>query len=286
MTKQRNTTSAALATSSASELATTGDAEESAALAELTSFFDDVGNIGLDDVGGEDIKLAVKLWNMKGLDKNGRSYPRDVFFDTISESTSDEIDAVFLLTQKTKRYDEFDNALDKTIVHCESRDRVTGTMRDGATRACKGCPDDGWFKGDDGKPHRKCGEVHNVIGVERLTGKPFAMRFKKTSLKPFRQYVMAHHWGARKTADGKRANVPFFVYAVRLALKMHESGKYALPVLTRGEMLPKKEVLSLADSAQTYLEMVSTLLASADEQSEKHATSDREGTITADDFVE
>lgn len=259
---------------------------ESAALAELVDFFDEVGNVGLDDVGGEDVKLGVKLWNMKGLDPNGRSYPRDVFFDTISETTSDEVDAVFLLTQKTKRFDEFDNALDKTIVHCESNDRITGTMKSGVTRQCHGCPDDGWFKDADGKAFRKCGEVHNVVGVERLSQKPFAMRFKKTALKPFRQYVMAHHWGARKSKDGKRANVPLFVYGVKVTLRMHESGKYALPVLTRGDMLPSDDVRGLADVAKSYLEVMSTILASADAQSDRHSTSERDEGLSGDDFVE
>lgn len=275
----------ALATAGEAELAPLDPADESAALAELGAFFDDVGVDGLEGVGGEDIKLAVKLWNMKGLDKAGRSYPRDVFFDTVSETTADVVDCVLLLTQKTKRFDSFDNALDKTIVHCESQDRVTGTMKDGTRRPCNGCPDDGWFKDETGKTFRKCGEVHNVVGVERLTQKPFAMRFKKTALKPFRQYVMAHHWGARKAPGSKRANVPLFVYGCTLRLKMHESGKYAVPVFERGAMLPPPEVRSLADVAKGYLEHMGQILASADAQAEKHSTSERDENIGADDFV-
>lgn len=277
----------ALATSSGDALAPMTDEAEAAALAELGDFFDDVGVDGLEDVGGEDVKLAVKLWNMKGLDKNGRAHPRDTFFDTVSETTQDAVDCVLLLTTKTKRYDSFDNALDKTVVHCDSTDRITGTMQDGATRACKGCPDDGWFRDDNGKAFRKCGEVHNVVAVERLTQKPFAMRFKKTALKPFRQYIMAHHWGARRGANGKRANIPLFVYGCTLTLKMHESGKYALPVFERGAMLAPADVRPLADVAKGYVEVMSQILASADAQSEKHSTSEETGgAMTADDFVD
>jgi hypothetical protein len=119
-----------------------------------------------------------------------------------------------------------------------------------------------------------------------LTQKPFAMRFKKTALKPFRQYVMAHHWGARRAANGKRANIPLFVYGVTIKLKMHESGKYALPVLARGDMLGAEEVRGLAEVAKGYLEVMSTILASADAQSDKHATSERDENISSDDFVE
>jgi len=268
-------------------LATSDDSNEAAALAELEEFFDEVGFDGLEDVGGEDVKLAVKLWNMRGLGKDGRSIPRDVFFDTIDETTSDTIECVFLLTQKTKRYDSFDNALDKTIVHCESGDRITGTMSDGTRRPCNGCPDDGWFKSDEGKTFRKCGEVHNVVAIERASQKPFVIRFKKTSLKPWRKYVMAHHWGARKGRDGKRANVPLFVYSCGLTLKMHESGNYALPVLTRGDMLARDEVLACGESAKAYVEIMGEVQKHADEHESAHASSDRQdGSLSSEDFAD
>ncbi len=98
---------------------------------------------------------------------------------------------------------------------------------------------------------------------------------------------MAHHWGARRAPGGKRANVPLFVYGCTLSLKMHESGKYALPVFERGAMLAPADVRTLADVAKSYVEVMGSILASADAQSDKHATSEGDGgNMSADDFVD
>lgn len=264
---------------------TSDEEREAAALAELGDFFDSVSIDGLEDVGGEDLKLGVRLWNMKGLDKSGRAYPRDVFFDTISEDTSEELDAVLLLTQKSKRWDSYNNATEKTEVHCASEDRITGTMADGTRRACLGCPDDGWFRDDEGKPYRKCGEQHTVVAVERLTQKPFLIRFKKTALKPFRNYLMQHHWGMR-SSGGKRANIPLFVYGCRITLAMHESGNYAVPVLTRGDMLPRPDIEAMHENAQAFVEIMGEVQKHADEHESAHAAGESDGNLSADDFAD
>lgn len=265
---------------------TSDEEKEAAALAELGDFFDNEVQVdGLEDVGGEDLKLAARLWNMRGLDKAGKSYPRDVFFDTISEETQEEIDCVFLLTEKSKRWDSFDNSLDKTIVHCVSPDRMTGTMADGTKRQCGGCGDDGWFQDEEGKAYRRCGEVHTAVAVEVETQRPFLIRFKKTSLKPFRNYVMQHHWGGRMSG-GKRKNIPLFVYSCGLSLKMHESGKYALPVLTRGPMLDRETMGTMHENAKAYKEIMSQVLAHADVQDAKHSSSESDANLNSDDFAD
>jgi len=272
------------------------------AFGELADFFDEVGVDGLEDVGGEDVRLAVILWNMRGLDKRSKPYPRDVFYNTITEDTAETIDAVFLLSQKTKRWDEYDNALEKTVVHCESRDRITGTRSDGTRRPCAGCPDDGWFTDDDGKARRRCGEIHNVVAVDRLTQKPFAIRFKKTGLKPWRNHLMAHHWGARAAIDPKtkkrvRANVPMFCYASQISLKMHESGNYATPAIepieqgrdARGNpsyLLPVDDVKAYGESAKAYLDVMGDVLDHTDTQASAHDSAPRDDALSANDFAD
>ena len=264
---------------------TSSEEKEAAALAELSDFFDEVQVDGLEEVGGEDLKLAVRLWNMRGLDKAGKAYPRDVFFDTISEETQEEIDCVFLLTEKSKRWDEWDNGTEKTIVKCQSSDRLTGTTEDGTKRPCGGCEDDGWFRDEEGKAYRRCGEIHTAVAVELGTQKPFLVRFKKTGLKPFRNYVMQHHWGGR-VSGGQRKNIPLFVYSCGLSLKMHESGKYALPVLTRGTMLDRETMSSMHESAKAYKEIMGRVLAHADAQDSKHTSSESDANLNSDDFAD
>lgn len=281
-----------------------------AALAELSDFFDEVGVDGLEDFSGEDIKLAVLLWNLRPntKDKSGEGMRKDRFFNTVTEESCDSIDLVFLVSKKTKRYDRFDNALDKTIVLCESRDRITGTTRahpdiaENTERPCKGCPDDGWFTNADGNPVRRCGEVHNLVAIERLTQRPIAIRFKKTGLKPWRQYASAYHYGGRVKLDKSgrkvRANVPLFCYVVRLSLKLAENGNYATPIFEPVEqgrdkngngvyLMPRDEVLTYGEYARDYVEIMSEVLNVADAHTAAHDTSeggDRDDNLSADDF--
>lgn len=277
-----------MATKKKSEALVTSDEEkEAAALAELTDFFDNVDVDGMEEVGGEDVKLAVKLFNMGGLDATGNQRRKNTFFDNVTEETQDELDCVFLLTQKTHRWDQFNNAEKKTEVLCQSPDRITGTMADGTQRPCEGCTDRGWFRDDDGKPFKKCGEVHNVVGIERLTQKPFIVRFKKTNLKPWRAHLMQHHYGARQKADGSRGNIPLFAYSCNVRLAMHESGNYSLPVFTRGEILSRDEIQVMHESAKGYLEMMGEVLSHADSVDSKHSTDESDANLAnSDDFAD
>ena len=74
-----------------SALATVDDA---ATLAGLADEFDALGIDGLEDFGGEDIKLGVLLWNMRPntKDKNGNPLKKDVIFNTVTEETADNVD--------------------------------------------------------------------------------------------------------------------------------------------------------------------------------------------------
>ncbi len=274
---------------------TSGEEAEAAALAELSEYFDGVDVDGMGDVGGEDIALAAKVFNMGGLDKNGNARQRNVFFDTITETEQTTIECVLLLTRKSHRWDEYNNAEEKTEVHCASDDRVTGTMRlpverDGDQRTCKKCPDRGWFKDPEGKPTKRCGEVHTVVGVEHATGRPFLIRFKKTGLKPFRSYLMQHHYSARKAVNAKtgqagRGHIPLFAYECTVALEMHSSGNYALPVLRRGSMLSKDRMDEMHESARGYLEIIGEVLAHAEVVDTKHVAVSDAG-LGADDFAD
>lgn len=265
---------------------------DAAALAELGDFFDNVKIDGLEDVGGEDLKLAIKMWNTPGLDGSGSPYPKNALYDTITEETSSSVEAVLLLSQKSHRYDSYDNDKNKTNVLCSSEDRKTGTTDKhpdhdpGTERPCKGCPDTGWFRDDKGKPFRKCGDVHTVIAVERLTQRPFVTRFKKTGLKAFRSYLMQHHVGTRIDKAGKRANVPLFVYAMTLSTEMHKDGNYATPVLTRGDMLSREEVTHMHDQAKTYSEIIEDVLDHADAVDSKHDAPPTDAGMSASDFAD
>lgn len=265
---------------------TKAEQKEVNALSELSDFFDSVDIDGMEEVGGEDIKLAVKLFNMGGLDAGGNQRRKNTFFDNLTEETQETIGCVFLITQKTHRWDEYDNDKKKTNVLCDSPDRISGKLREnGEIRPCKDCPDTGWFNDEDGKPFKKCGEVHNVVSIERLTQRPFLIRFKKTALKAWRNYLMQNHYGARRTANG-RGNIPLFAFECHLSTKMDDSGNFALPVFERGQVLTKDEMNNMYENAKGYLEMMAEVVKHADVVESKHTADERDSGLTSDEFVD
>lgn len=266
-------------------------------LAELDVAAD--GEDGLGEASGEDLKIASKVLNMPGVGEDGRSIPPDVFYDTVDRTTKERLDAVLVYLHKTNLYSVFNEATAKTERICQSYDRVTGTwLETGQQRACKGCPDDEWRR-EEGKPKKNCGPVYNIAAIDRETRMPFWLRFKRTSLAPIKQHLQRHHLG-RRIVGGKRTNYPLFAFRVSLSARLSEGGKkkYALPVIDRGEVLTREEMLQCQEAAAAFRENVIPLLQHSDEQIDKSGAVDTSfdtetlgapaaGTAGAgDDFVE
>lgn len=217
--------------------------------------FDD----GLGEIEASDVKLAALVFNMKGVDRSGDPIAPNVFFNTLEETTTKKVSLVLLQLHKSHHYSEFDNAKNETVTHCRSFDRVTGTMADGGTRACNGCPHQEW-RSVEGKRKRDCAEVWNMFGVDRNTQTPVVIRFKKTSQPAIKDYLNKFHIGKRIAVVGgkqKRVNMPLFAFTCEASLKMDDTGKYAVPVLERGEVLPKEEIQAYAvesENVRAYME--------------------------------
>lgn len=222
---------------------------------------------GLSEANSEDLKIASKVFNMKGKDANGRQIPADVFYDTIDLTVKLTLHAVLLYLHKTNVYSVYDNADSRTRVVCRSFDRVTGTLQDtGQQRPCKGCPDDQWYT-EDGKRRKNCGPVYNVAGIDRENSMPFWIRFKRTSLPVIKSHLQRHHLG-RRIVQGQRVNYPLFAFGVELSCTMSDDGKYALPVIQRGEVLPSAEMASAREAAAAFRENVIPMLSASEAQVE------------------
>lgn len=222
---------------------------------------------GLGEVSAEDIKIAAKVINFKGTDpKTGRKIPEDAYYDTVDETVTDHIDAALLHLHKTNLYSLFDTAENRNRIVCRSFDRVTGTMQDGTERPCQGCPDAVW-RTEEGKRTRNCGPVYNMFAVDRTTRMPFVVRFKRTSLPVIKSYLQKYFIG-RRVKDGKRLNYPLFAFGTALTCKMSDDGKYALPVLTRGELFSEDEIRAHADAQKFLRENMLGLLDKVEAQAE------------------
>lgn len=247
-------------------------------------------NDGLDEIDNTDIRIAAKVFNFKGVDAKGRKIPEDAFYDTVDETVKEKLDAAFLHLHKSNLYSVYDNSESRTRIVCRSYDRKTGTMDDGTERKCEGCPDAVW-RTEDGKRTRNCGPVYNMFGVDRETQLPFVIRFKRTSLPVIKSYLQKHHIG-RRIVKGKRDNYPLFCFRAELSCKMSDDNKYALPVLTRGEVLGPDEIKSHAENAKFLRENMFGLLEKTEEQvaaSEAPDTTfdpDKFGGETGNDFVD
>lgn len=253
--------------SSSAALATVEEKKPAAALAlaqsdELASVLgdEDLGVTGLEEVDSSDIRLASLIWNFQGLGPDGRQRPKDVFFNTIDESSSEKKRVALLVLHKSRSYAEFVDGSTKR--RCTSWDGVTGRVGEGLAgfepgqeRPCAGCPDYEW-RTVNGKRGRKCTDVHNVVAVDRETNQPVMLRFKSTSLAPWKNHLNKHFLG-RRVVNGKRGNYPLFAFETLLSLKLEKNGNnaYAVPQLERGEVLSAEEIRSHAESAKVFREV-------------------------------
>ena len=249
----------------------------------------DLETDGLEEIDQEDIKIAVKVFNMKGTDEAGDPIPKNRFYDTITEEVQKSLEGVLLTLHKTNEWREFDEGEGKSNVMCRSYDRITGTMHDGTERPCNGCPDAQWRTDDDGKRFRNCGPVYNFVGLERLTQQPFILRCKKTSLRPAQQYLSKHFIG-RRIVGGKKKHYPLFAFETSVALKMADGGSanYAIPTFERGGVLPKEEIERYANEAKFFREKVMPLMAKATEAdvSDDGARTGGDDTFNPNDFAD
>ena len=276
--------------------------DEANSLAVLDDFEFEVN--GLEEIDADDLRFAVKVWNLKGKRADGPGlYQVNEFLDTLTEKTSRELHCVFVTLHKTNDYSFYNNDTQETVRVCTSYDRVEGTLRvvhpelgqpAGTVRACDTCPDLEWHKDDKGKNVRNCATVYGVIGVElddaRKPLSPFMIRFKRTSLKPFQTYLQKHHIRRRQDPKtGKMVDVPLFAYSAKIRLEADEKGNYATPIIERGDVLPRDFLAQLAEQAKSFREMANDVTRAAETKESQHHTDDvveaNGQSLRSDDFV-
>lgn len=234
---------------------------------------------GLSEMRSSDFKTPFMLFNLKGRmsDDAQTKITQDVFWDTVDKVARPELNFVLLNTHKSNQYGLFVQAEKRTRRMCSSFDQVTGTFEDGRQRQCKGCPDTKWVKQQDGKSRSNCSEVLDWFCLELDLRKVFILRFKRTSLDPAKAYLQAYHYGKRPLPDGRRANMPTFVYRVHARLQMDPKDTHALPVLTRGAMFSAAEVAELSQTATHIGQTLAERMTEAEASAETNGNAESDG---------
>lgn len=290
----------ALATNEPSDLALAS--RDDTLLADALDF--DFSDDGLSEVEDSDFKLPIITFNVKGKDEAGQPRRIDWFFNSQTEEQFPTLRCAFIHLHKTNSFARFDNGKNQTIHYCGSNDRIEGRMRaqhpdlrdvhEGDVRTCATCPDQKWGKSADGKNVRNCDEVDGVFGMlldEQLRPTDgFLMRFKRTSLAPFKLHLNKHHLNKRVLPNGKRGNVPLFAFEVNIKLETSANGNYATPVLSRGTVLPKATIQALAEQAKFFAEIGAEATEAAERAERKNESgadvaSGAGEAIRGDDFV-
>lgn len=177
---------------------------------------------GLEEVDASDIRIASWGWNKtKKNPETGRPYNKDEFVNSITGETKTVLKLALISMKKTREWSEYDTASGTTDVHCRSWDAVTGTMKDGKERQCKGCPDFEWKTTADGKRRRNCTEVQVVLAEDRDDRQPVIVRFKSMALKPWRNYFNSF---LNRAIGGKRVTLPLFIAETTMTLELIEKG--------------------------------------------------------------
>jgi len=204
-------------------------------LDELLDAFPDAPDGYSHAVGADKIRVARRIFNTPGLDSAGNKIPPNVYYDTVSEVTMPDIEAVLVDTHGSRAWTRYLDAEDRTQVLCSSPDKVTGVLADsGEVRVCATCPDAQWRPMPNGKRGVNCHEVYQVFCVDLREHVPFIITFKRTSEPVWLTHLNKHHILKRKAASGRpTGNQPLWSYRVRLTLKLSDNHRYAIPVIEK-----------------------------------------------------
>ena len=295
--------STGLATTPQAALAPAGS---DAALNALLDQFD-FSNDGLEAVDKEDFRLPVIVWNLKGKDERANKMRSlDEYYDTLNERYYKQLHCAFIHLTKTNSFARFDEARNETIIHCTSYDRVVGRLRtrhpdiptlaEGTERKCAECPDYQWRKNEKGKNTKNCNVVYGVFGVmlddQLHPTDGFMIRFKRTGLQPFQQYMQRHHIGKRRIGMDLR-NWPLWMFEVTMTLQVDKGGNFAVPVIEKGRELPVETLRALAEQARYFADVGDEATRAAEAQETRHEAAEPMGggaaaggaTVTSDDFT-
>lgn len=217
---------------------------------------------GTEEMGAADVRLATWALNTKGTD-NVVTRPNE-FLNTVTEEVKPKLRLAILTNHKTRQWRE--NVDNQPVTRCRSWDGVTGEMEDGKQRQCDGCPDYEWKTDPNTKKRsRRCGDVYNLVAIDRESGEIGVLRVKKAATKKVREFYQRYfHKKRRVTITDQNTNkpktvvrdYPFFAFETVVGATMMKGDGFvwAEPTFELGGLLPKDELLAYRDLAVSFLE--------------------------------
>lgn len=247
---------------------------------------------GTEEMGREDVRIPTWALNAKGTNiETGRPVAIDEFWNTLSGEAKARLRLVVLSNHKSRAWRENDKATNKPVDRCRSWDNVTGQMEDGSERPCKGCPDYEWrTDAVTKKRSRRCGDIHNLLVMDRETSEIAMVRVKKAATKAVKEFYQKYFHKKRRVEQtdqsGKKRMVfldfPFFVFETVVESKMvsdNAGHNWAVPVFTIGGRLMKEEILVCADLVRSYLTDFVDRVRTSAEAADRVDTSEPDGEV-------
>jgi len=235
MAPKKESTALAPVTTTALDLALPPDLAEE--LGELNA---------LGELSREDRPLPVLAYNMKAKDETGAWIRKDIFYNTATEETIEDVECVLITVKKTRRHANYIEGQGTEIL-CRSDDLKTGVDIDGKQIECASCPKKNWLRNE--KP--QCGLTYNFVGVDLKTGQPFVVRTKGASLPPTRKHIAKHFTSKLRLKSGQFADYPLFVFKTKLTLDTPE-GTYAVLRMENIGPCSKEEILQFKSLYETF----------------------------------
>jgi hypothetical protein len=213
---------------------------------------------GTEEMDASDVRLPTWALNSKGTNvETNRAVPDDEFLNTVSGTAKPQLRLVVLSNHKSRLWRE-NGADNKPVTRCRSWDGKTGQHETIGERKCDGCADYKWTTSADGKRSRKCGDVFNLLAVDRETGEIGMLKVKKAAIKVFKEYYQRYfHKKSRSVSNGQilfRDNPLFAVETVVDPEKQSNAiGTWYTAAFTLGGVLPREEILMYAGLLRSYM---------------------------------
>jgi len=195
---------------------------------------------GTEDIPPEERRPPLYVWNLDTIDENNTRITREMFYNTQTGETFDEIICTFISIKRTREYTITDEGGTKSVV-CRSVDRKVGININGEIKSCENCQ---YRIGKKQGERKDCTIVSRCLMWDNERNDFFVMNFKRSSYVPFNSFIEKNFLNQIKVGP-RRRDIPLFVLKVKITLEPKDGPTiYYVP---KFEVLEVNEKLLIED---------------------------------------